>query len=328
VVHSGPGRGPDRGGPRGGGHGNGGWSGGGGNHGGWDGDNDHGPRPGNGQWSGGRPGNGHPGGSWYGNNNYRPSGWNNYPGNRYPGNRYYPGFNYGNYGYGYGRNYGYGNNLARLGLGLAFGQYGYSPFPWYGGLGGYRGGYYGGLGYGGSGYNRYTTGYRGSYNNGVVVLSEAAPARSTVESQTAIPADQDYVPQLNKVMAQLGTSATGGAALGITLDPEYPNVAVVRTVTPGGAAATAGLQPGDMITSIDQKQIGGFNDVVGLIATMQPQAQVEIQFGRPILRSQVQAAAPIEQPTVPAQAVPTEALPAQPSASTPPAPPTAQPTLQ
>jgi hypothetical protein len=78
-----------------------------------------------------------------------------------------------------------------------------------------------------------------------------------------------------------------------------------------------------MITSIDQKQIQSPNDVVNLIATMQPGAQVAIQFVRPILRSEVKAAAPVEQPQPQPQPqsqpqpLPTATAPA----ATPPAPP-------
>jgi hypothetical protein len=221
------------------------------------------------------------------------------PGDFYGGSRYnnYPGRYYSGY-----RGFNYGPNV-RFGLGSGFGPYGYSYFPWYSGLGLYAGALGGGRGYGGYGYNNYGTGnYAGSYYSG----AQTVP----MESQTApqqVPASEDYVPQYNDTMAELATAASGGAVLGITMDPQYPQAAVVREVTPGAPAERAGLRPGDMITSIDQKVVQSPDDVVTLIAAMQPGSQVAIQFVRPILRSEVQAAAP-EQQLVPATTTPVDTL--------------------
>ena len=166
-----------------------------------------------------------------------------------------------------------------------------------------RGRGYGGYGYNNYDYNNYGYGnYGGAYYSGgaSVPLQPQQPAEQ-------IPAEQDYVPQFNSTTAQLALAASGGAVLGITMDPQYPQAAVVREVTPGAPAELAGLRPGDMITSIDQKLVQSPDDVVNLIAGMQPGAQIAIQFVRPILRSEVQAAAPEQQPQqepLPAVAVP------------------------
>ena len=167
-----------------------------------------------------------------------------------------------------------------------------------------------GHGYGGYGYGNYGGAY---YNNGASVPLAAQPTTEPIPAPTE--ADNDYVPQLNDTTAQLAARASGGAVLGITMDPQYPNAAVVQQVTPGAPADVAGLRPGDMITSIDKKQIESPTDVVNLIATMQPGTQIAIQFVRPILRSEVQAAAPEQQP-------PTVAAP--PAEPTPPPAPTPQ----
>ena len=214
------------------------------------------------------------GGQYYG-------GSNNWNGSRYPyGNRYSSGY----------RGF-YGSPGISIGIGSAFGPYGYGAFPWYNGAGFYGGGVgmgaaYRGYGYNDDGYNN----YRGAYYRGgrtVRLESQQAPQQ--------LPPEQDYVPQLNNTTVELAAAASGGAVLGVTLDPQYPNAAVVREIVLGSPAQRAGLRPGDMITSIDEKQVQSFNDVVTLIGSMQPGATVALQFVRPILRSEVQAAAPEQQ---------------------------------
>jgi S1-C subfamily serine protease len=106
------------------------------------------------------------------------------------------------------------------------------------------------------------------------------------------PPQNDYVPQMNRTTTVLGAQASGAAVLGITMDPEYPNAAVVQQVTPGSAAEKGGLRAGDMITSIDKTEIRSPADVTNLVASMQVGDQVEIEFIRPVLRSEVKEAAP------------------------------------
>lgn len=251
----------------------------------------------------------------------------NYPGH-YPGNqannslaRIYNG-HYGNpgshrYGTGY-RGYPY----RHFGFGVAFGPYGYSYFPWYGGLGLYGG--VGGInrifgnGIYGSGYYNY--GYLGGYpsNGGAVTVYQQPP-------QTAQPQEpvEDYVPQVNETDAQLAATDSGNAILGITIDGRYPKAAVIRAVTPGSPAEKAGLRPADMIASIDNREMQSPSDVVNLISGMKPGDQIHIQFVRPIPRSQVREAAPEVQPGA-AEATPTPAP--EPDTSSPPPPPVAEPT--
>jgi hypothetical protein len=267
-------------------------------------------------WNGGRYYGGRPNNTWYGNNRY--------------GNNRYP-FGYGNgYYSGYRGLYSYPG--LRYGLGAAFGPYGYGFFPWYNGIGFYGGNLGWGAGYRGYGYGNYGGGNYGSgYGNGGVTYYQSTDDASQ-QAPAQVPADQDYVPQLNNTTAELAAGASGGAVLGITLDPQYPSAAVVRTVTPGAPAERAGLRAGDMITQIDSKQMQSFSDVVNLIGGMQPGAQVAIQFVRPILRSEVQAAAPEpqpgqqpgQQPTQPQQTQPQQTQP-QPSAAAEAAPPAAPP---
>jgi hypothetical protein len=57
-----------------------------------------------------------------------------------------------------------------------------------------------------------------------------------------------------------------------------------------------------MIASIDRTQIGNPADVTNYVAAKQPGEQIEMEFVRPIRRSEVKAAAPEEGLGVPAPA--------------------------
>lgn len=262
--------------------------------------------------------------SWYGNGQYyggRNAGNQALNGlARIYGGNY--GFGYGGYPYAGGYRYGVGYRgfggypYGRFGLGAAFGPYGYGYFPWYGGLG-----LYGGLtglsrvfgnGVYGSGY--YNNGYGGGYaGNGGAATVYQQPEQPAEPQQPV----EDYVPQVNVTSAQLGTAAAGNAVLGVTIDPDYPSAAVIRSVTAGAPAEVAGLRPGDMIASINDRVVQSPSDVVNLIASMRPGDRINIQFVRPIPRSQVREAAPEVQPG--AAAVAPASTTRQ---ETPPAPPT------
>ncbi|MDP3768338.1 MAG: PDZ domain-containing protein [Dehalococcoidia bacterium] len=60
--------------------------------------------------------------------------------------------------------------------------------------------------------------------------------------------------------------------------------AVVTSVTPGGPAAKAGLQPGDIILVIDGESIGAAEDVADTLADLAPGTRVSIEFLRSGLR--------------------------------------------
>jgi hypothetical protein len=283
----------------GGGHGHGGGGGGGRGHGGGGGggrghaqSHDGGNRGGGPNWNEGR-----------GGGRQGPNDWRYYSGG---GNRGYyrggsPNLNQlyrGYYGSGYrGNYYGY------PGFGPTYGRYGYGYFPWYVGLGAY-----------GLNFNR---GYGYGYGNGYISGQPVIVERYSETTAPPAPAADDYVPQLNRTTTVLGAQPSGAALLGVTMDPQYPEAAVVRQVSPGTAAEQAGLQPGDMIASIDRTQIGNPADVTNFVAAKQPGEQIEMEFVRPIRRSEVKAAAPEEglgvtAPTTsaPATAVqPTEAIP-------------------
>lgn len=264
----------------------------------------------------------------YSRNNGRPgsSNLNQFYGNRYGGGIYSGSGYRGNYNSGFRGNYNGFNGYGQPGFGPNFGNYGYGYFPWYVGLATYGAGIGRGIGYGG-----YNNGYA-TQSAPVIIEQSVAPSTQSTESAQATAAQNDYIPQMNRTTTVLGAQPSGAAVLGVTMDPQYPEAAVVREVAPGSAAEKAGLRPGDMITVINKIEVRKPADVTGFVAAQQPGDQVEMEFIRPILRSEVKEAAPEQglgitapavnestaPPTAPAVAEPTEAIPPpvpQPSAN-------------
>lgn len=267
--------------------------------------------------------------NWSGSGNGRDN--RQYGGGNDRGNQYYGGANRGNdrsgysnlnqfyggrYSSGYrGNNFGYGGGYGRPGFGPSFGNYGYGYFPWYIGLATYGAGVGRGYGYGG--------------NSGYATQNAPLIVERTVESSTqqAAAPENDYVPQMNSTTTVLGAQSSGAAVLGVIMDPQYPNAAVVRQVTPGSAAEKGGLRAGDMLTTIDKTEIRSPADVTNLVANKQAGEQLEIAFIRPVLRSEVKEAAPEQGLGIPAPltsepdaaTAPAERISAEPIA--PPAPP-------
>jgi PDZ domain-containing protein len=78
-----------------------------------------------------------------------------------------------------------------------------------------------------------------------------------------------------------GQNQTGGqAVLGVRFDPRYRDAAVVRSVTPGGPADQAGLQPGDEIVALNREPVRSPDDVIDIVRSMRPGDRVSIAFER------------------------------------------------
>jgi C-terminal processing protease CtpA/Prc len=106
----------------------------------------------------------------------------------------------------------------------------------------------------------------------VVVLRNGV--RDTVylePSQGLAPQDQAY----DNRQPQAG----GQAVLGVTFDPRA-RAAVVRSVTPGGPAEQAGLQPGDVIVGLNREPVRTDRDVISIVRSMQPGDRLTISFER------------------------------------------------
>lgn len=68
------------------------------------------------------------------------------------------------------------------------------------------------------------------------------------------------------------------ALLGVTVPAGQPedNAAVVQQVSPGGAAAAAGIQPGDKITKVDDRLIDSGDALIAAIRSHSPGSQVTL----------------------------------------------------
>ena len=65
--------------------------------------------------------------------------------------------------------------------------------------------------------------------------------------------------------------------LGVTTAP-HPNGAQIQSVTPGSPAETAGLEPGDVITSVDGRTIRAPDDVAAAISAKEPGDRVDVEL--------------------------------------------------
>ena len=73
------------------------------------------------------------------------------------------------------------------------------------------------------------------------------------------------------------------AGLGLTGPPETPTGdagAYVQSVTPGGAAANAGIQAGDRIVAVDGVPVRSFEQLRGAISAFTPGQTVTIEVER------------------------------------------------
>ena len=156
---------------------------------------------------------------------------------------------------GYGYDYGYGG--ASRTYGGARGSAGRSPLGYSRGYGygSGRGNTYGGYGAGG-----YGAAGAGRYG------AQTAPGQFGQNFQRA------YRP----------LNATPGAPfLGVTLDPHYPNSAVVTYVHANSAAARYGLRPGDTITELNGQPVSSGEELAGLIAQLAPGTPITVRITRP-----------------------------------------------
>ncbi len=84
----------------------------------------------------------------------------------------------------------------------------------------------------------------------------------------------------NQIIATGHVTNSGRAYLGVevAIQSFYNNGAVIVAVTPGGPAAKAGLQQGDIITSVAGNQVQTANDLAVALAQLSPGQTVTVQY--------------------------------------------------
>jgi S1-C subfamily serine protease len=93
--------------------------------------------------------------------------------------------------------------------------------------------------------------------------------------------------QLDQLLAQaqnapvsLGLKVADAATIAQKQGGGPSSGAYVGAVTPGSPGAVAGLQPGDVLTAISGRTVGGADDVSGILATLAHGQRVEIVYLR------------------------------------------------
>ncbi|MFE6056197.1 S1C family serine protease [Kitasatospora sp. NPDC056446] len=89
----------------------------------------------------------------------------------------------------------------------------------------------------------------------------------------------------DQLIKQGKVTNSGRAALGITARTSFnqqfqPAGAVIVAVSPGGAAASAGLQPGDVITKIGDTQVDSLNALTTALASLTPGSKATVTYTR------------------------------------------------
>ncbi|GHF47572.1 protease [Kitasatospora xanthocidica] len=89
----------------------------------------------------------------------------------------------------------------------------------------------------------------------------------------------------DQLIKQGKVTNSGRAALGITARTGFnqqfqPAGAVIVAVSPGGAAASAGLQAGDVITRIGDTQVDSLNALTTTLAALTPGSKVTVTYTR------------------------------------------------
>lgn len=109
-------------------------------------------------------------------------------------------------------------------------------------------------------------------------IATAGPGGGSIGVGFSIP-----VNQARRIADQLRTGGPAThAVLGVEVsdDPQFGG-AVVRTVTPGGAAERAGLQPNDVVVRLGDQRISAGTDLQAAVRSQPPGATVELQLRGP-----------------------------------------------
>ncbi|HEX6960728.1 MAG TPA: PDZ domain-containing protein [Lacipirellula sp.] len=123
-------------------------------------------------------------------------------------------------------------------------------------------------------FNRWVT-YQPGQRVPVVVLRDGRPQTIYVVYE-----------QQQGIQHQAGYAPSSGAYLGVTFDSQNPQQAVIRSVAPGSPAEQAGVQPGDVIVAINGNRVGGSQDVIRIVQSMQPGQAIDLAIARQVVLGQ------------------------------------------
>ena len=87
-------------------------------------------------------------------------------------------------------------------------------------------------------------------------------------------------PQHKVIRGSIGISFQPAVSSAVNRMYGFANGVIVSTITPSGGAAKAGLQPGDVIVSIDGREIKGGDDLVDDISARQVGSTVKLGYLR------------------------------------------------
>ncbi|MGH3766409.1 MAG: S1C family serine protease [Pseudonocardiaceae bacterium] len=116
-------------------------------------------------------------------------------------------------------------------------------------------------------------------NSAIASLGSGSGQAGSIGLGFAIPIDQ-----ARRIANELiHTGKATQAVLGVTVPPQMPEdtTAVVRDVIPGGVAAAAGIQPGEMITKVDDRLIDSGDALVAAIRSHAPGSKATITVKNP-----------------------------------------------
>jgi S1-C subfamily serine protease len=133
-----------------------------------------------------------------------------------------------------------------------------------------------------------------------LVTFEAGQQRPVVVLRDGRPETIQIVYNVDGPLAwRVGTAESEGY-LGITFEPSLTQRATVREVAPISPAEEAGVQPGDIVTSINGQAVTNWRQVAEAVSAFKPGATLEIGLARPLKV----AARPNRRPTAVISAAP------------------------
>jgi putative serine protease PepD len=117
-------------------------------------------------------------------------------------------------------------------------------------------------------------------NSSIRSVSSGTGEAGSIGLGFAIPINE-VLPIVDQIVAgETPTHARLGISVGDTDTQTVGEGAVIRQVNPGSAAEDAGLQPGDVVTRVDDRRITGADSLVATIRSYRPGDTVTVTYFR------------------------------------------------